>query len=118
MKVLQWLSENKELICIILGILINAVGLIYSIYKYLRAKGVQGAAALLPELYLAARRLECEAEHTALSGEDKLLYVMERLRAFCAEQGILRSDEELRAIVEDDIAFSKEVNATKSEVLE
>ena len=118
MKVLQWLSENKELICICLGIAINAVGLVYSIYKYLRAKGVQGAAALLPELYLAARRLECEAEHTSLTGEEKLLYALERLRALCAEQGVKRSDEELIAIVEADIAFSKEVNATKSEVLE
>lgn len=118
MNFLQWLSENKELICIALGILINAVGLAYSIYKYLRAKGVQGAMTLLPELYLAARRFECEAEATSLSGEQKLAYVVERLRVFASEQGVPRSDEELIAIVEADIAFSKEVNATKSEVLE
>ena len=118
MDFLQWLSENKELICIFLGILINAAGLAYSIYKYLRAKGVQGAMMLLPELYLAARRFECEAEHTTLNGKEKLAYVLERLRLFAKEQGVERSDEELIAIVEADIAFSKEVNATKSEVLE
>jgi hypothetical protein len=115
---LQWLQENGDLLCICLGIVINALGLAYSIYKYLRAKGVQGAAELLPALYQAARRFECEAEATALKGEEKLAFVLERLRLFTAEQGVPRSDEELIAIVEADIAFSKEVNAPKSEVLE
>ena len=118
MSFLQWFSENRELVLICLGLCVNAAGLLYNVIKYLRAGGLKNAKGLLA-LRDAARRFECEAENTAgLTGAQKLALVLSRLREFCAQMGYRYDAEQLTAAVEEDIAFSREVNATKSEELE
>ena len=115
---LQWLTENRELLFICLGIVINAAALLYNVVKYLRARGGKNAKVLLA-IRDAARRFECEAENAgALTGAEKLAYVLEKLREFTDRMGYAYQETQLIAMVEEDIAFSREVNADKSEELE
>ena len=118
MSVLQWLQENWEVLCIVFGLIVNALGLAYNIWKYVRAGGSKKQEKLL-EVLRAAREYEREAEcMTGYSGAEKLQYVLSRLRILTADLGYPYDEEELRVAIEADIAFSKEVNAEKSEVLE
>lgn len=118
MNIAEWLNENWELICICFGLLVNLVGLIYNIRKYIRAGHAQSAADWLAILE-AAREYEMEAERfPEYSAAEKLQYVLSRLRVFTAELGCSFDEERLTDRIRADIAFSKAVNAPKSERLE
>ena len=118
MNVLLWLNQNWELICICFGILVNAVGVAYNIYKLCRGTHAKSAARWLTILE-ATRQYEIEAEQFQdYTAAEKLQYVLSRLRTLPAELGIPFAEARLTAQIEADIAFSKEVNATKSERLE
>lgn len=118
MNIFLWLEQNWEMICIAFGVLVNALGLIYNIYRLCRSgqgKRAQDWLAVLD----AARELELEAEACpAFTAAEKLQYVLSGLNAFMAERGCSFDEESLIARVEADIAFSKQVNARKSERLE
>lgn len=118
MSFLEWLAQNWEIVCVCFGLVVNALALTMNIRKYLHIGGActtQGMLAILE----AARRFECEAElMTGYSGAEKLQYVLSRLRVFTADMGYPYDEEALRSTVEADIAFSKAVNADKSERLE
>ena len=118
MNVLLWLNENWELICICFGILVNAAGVAYNICKLCRSGHAKSAARWLTILE-AARQYEIEAERFEdYTAAEKLHYVLSRLRTLSAELGIPFDEARLTAQIEADIAFSKEVNAQKSERLE
>ena len=118
MNILLWLNENWELICICFGILVNAAGVAYNIYKLCRSGHAKGAARWLTILE-AARQYEVEAEQFQdYTAAEKLQYVLSRLRILTAELGVPFDEARLIAQIESDIAFSKEVNAQKSECLE
>jgi hypothetical protein len=117
-NILVWLEQNWEMICIAFGVLVNTLGLVYNIYRLCRSgqgKHAQDWLAVLD----AARELELEAEAcTSFTAAEKLQYVLSGLNAFMAERGCRFDEESLIARVEADIAFSKRVNACKSERLE
>lgn len=118
MSFLRICSENWELICICLGIAVNALGLVCNIVKYVRSGGKLHAQQLSC-LLEAARTYECEAELIeGADGAEKLEYVLSRMRQYTAEMGYVYDEAALIRAVEADIAFSKRVNATKSEWLE
>ena len=118
MTVMLWLEENWEMICIWFGILVNLLGVGYNVFKLCRTKHAGGAADWIAILE-AAREFEQEAETFAdYSATEKLQYVLSRLRIFTAELGLAFDEERLIAQIEADIAFSKAVNAHKSERLE
>lgn len=118
MNILQWLNQNWELICICFGVLVNVAGLAYNVYKLCRAGHAKSAAHWISILE-AARKYEVEAEQFAdYTATEKLQYVLSRLRVFTAELGCAFDEEALTAQIEADIAFSKEVNARKSEQLD
>lgn len=118
MNILLWLNENWELICICFGILVNAAGVAYNIYKLCRGTHAKSAVKWLT-LLEAARQYEIEAEQFEdYTAAEKLQYVLSRLRVLTAELGYPFDEARLSAQIEADIAFSKEVNATKSERLE
>ena len=118
MSFFHYLSENWELVCIAFGVFVNAVGLFYNVVKYLRRGGVRRVENLLA-LAQKARDLACEAEELEhASGPEKLEYALSRLRQYAKEVGEGADEEELVAMLEEEIAFSKRVNADKSEVLE
>jgi hypothetical protein len=115
---LQWLQQNWEVVCVMFGLFVNALALAYNVWKYVSAGGLRRTDKLLSVLE-AARVYEQEAERmTGYSGAEKLQYVLSRLRIFTADVGYPYNEDELRAAVEADIAFSKAVNADKSERLE
>ena len=115
---LEWLAGNWELMCICFGVLVNAVGLLYNVTRYVRAGGLRRAQGW-QELLAAARKYEAEAEGLAgLDGPAKLEYVLERLREYTALMGIAYEREELAQMVDKDIAFVNELSAIKSERLE
>lgn len=106
------------MICIAFGVLVNALGLAYNIYKLCRSGRGQRAEDWIAVLE-AAREFEQEAESlTACTAAEKLQYVLGRLNEFMAERGCTFEEEALVAQIEADITFSKEVNARKSERLE
>ncbi len=118
MSFFEWLSENWEIVCIFFGIFVNALGLFYNVIKYWRGGGFRRAEEHL-ELLCAARRFVCEAERLEdASGAEKLQYVLLHLREFADEMRYAFDEAEMMRCIEEDIAFSKQVNATKSEVLE
>lgn len=118
MGLLLWLEQSWEAICIFFGILVNLAGLAYNVYKFCRTRHARHVADWLAVLE-AAREFEKEAEAFAdYSAMEKLQYVLSRLRAFTAELGSDFDEERLTAQIEADIAFSKAVNARKSERLE
>ena len=118
MEFFKWISGNWELIFICFGILVNLAGVSYNLLKFYRAGKSKSAAAWLCVLE-AAREYEKEAEKfTNYTAAEKLQYVLSRLRLLTAELGIPFDEARLSAQIEADIAFSKEVNATKSERLE
>lgn len=118
MNVLLWLNQNWELICICFGILVNAAGLAYNIYKLCRGGHAKSAACWITILE-AARTYEIEAEQFQdYTATEKLQYVLSRLRTLTAELGMPFDEARLTAQIEADIAFSKEVGGTKSERLE
>ena len=113
---LQWIGQNWELICICFGIAVNALGLGYNVYKFWRSGTLHTAQKWLLVLE-AAREYELEAErYTGYSAAEKLQYVLSRLRIFTSEMGVTYDEEKLTEQIRADIAFSKEVNATKSPV--
>lgn len=118
MRIVEWIVANREIAAIVLGILVNALGLAYNIYKFARsgkAKNLQNWLRILE----AARRYEAEAETCAgYTAAEKLNYVLSHLRVYAAELGYPYDEERFTAQVEADIAFSKDVNAGKSETLE
>ena len=115
MRVLQWISQNWELICICFGIAVNAAGLFYNIYKFWRSGNLRTAQKWLLVLE-AAREYEMEAErYENYTAAEKLQYVLSRLRVFTAEMGLAYDEGKLTEQVRADIAFSKEVNAAKSQ---
>ena len=118
MNILLWLNQNWELICICFGILVNAAGVAYNIYKLCRSGHAKSATRWLTILE-AARQYEVEAEQFQdYTAAEKLQYVLSRLRTLTAELRIPFDEVRLTAQIEADIAFSKAVNATKSECLE
>lgn len=115
MKVLQWIDENWELICICVGLLFNLIGLIYNILRARRCGALTNAADWLAILE-AARQYEKEAERfTEYSGAEKLQYVLSRLRVFAADLGCYFDEEAVIDQIETDIAFSKEVNGREAD---
>lgn len=118
MNILLWLSQNWELICICFGILVNAAGVAYNIYKLCRGSHAKSAACWL-KILEAAREYEIEAEQfQGYTAAEKLQYVLTRLHILSAELGVPFDEARLSTQIEADIAFSKEVNAQKSEHLE
>lgn len=118
MSVFFWLEAHWEMICIAFGVLVNALGLVYNVYKFCRSPRGKRAEDWIAVLE-AARGFEREAEAiTAYTAAEKLQYVLARLNEFMAERGCDFEQETLIAQIEADIAFSKEVNARKSERLE
>ena len=112
---LNWIGENWGLICICFGILINAVGLVYNVTRYVRAGGLRRAEGW-QELLAAARKYECEAESIAgLDGAAKLEYVLSGLQEYTALLGFEYDREMLAGMVEKDIDFVNEMNDIKSE---
>lgn len=111
MQILKWFTENPQAITLLLGILINLAGLIYNLCEYVRSgrgKDVRGWLRILE----AARQFEIEAEEIPGYGAaEKLSYVLEKLSIFAAEQGLPFDAEECRKQVEEDIAFTKKINA-------
>lgn len=115
---MQWMIENWEVVGICFGILVNALGLAYNIYKYCRSGKVSVLQNLLT-LAEAAREYEAEAEQFhSYTGEEKLHYVLSRLRVLAAELGCPYNEEEMIARIESDIDFSKRVNAAHGDALE
>ncbi len=116
--VLNWLGGNWELICICFGILINTVGVVYNVTRYVRAGGLRRAEGW-QELLAAVRRYECEAEGTeGLDGAAKLEYVLERMQEYTALLGFEYDREMLTEVVEKDITFANELRDIKSGRLE
>ena len=117
-ELLQWICANREMLCLLFGILLNAAGLCYHALR-LVCKCRPARAAKLLALRDAARAFEREAEEAGgLSGAEKLEYVLTRLRQLAAEMRYAIGDDALRAAVEEDIALSKTVNARAEEYLE
>lgn len=118
MNAMLWLEENWEMICICFGIFVNLLGLGYNVFKLCRAGRIKSAAQWIAVME-AAREFEQEAEtFERYSAAEKLQYVLSRLRTFTAEIGCAFEEERLIEQIEADIAFSKAVNARKSERLE
>ncbi|MBQ9099509.1 MAG: hypothetical protein IJY50_08810 [Clostridia bacterium] len=118
MNVILWLNRNWELICICLGVLVNALGLVYNICRSFRAGRTKSAEDWLAILE-AAREYECEAERLVhYDAAEKLQYVLSRLRLFVAERGCSFDESAMIEQIEADIAFSKQVNSTDREHLE
>ena len=118
MSFFEWIGENWELVGICFGILVNALGLAYNIYKLCRTGKVKALqqAAILAE---AAREYEKEAEgFEGYSSAEKLHYVLSRLHTLSAELGCQYDEEKMIGMVESDIAFSKCVNAKNTDRLE
>ena len=116
--VAKWLGENWGLICICFGILINAVGLVYNVTRYVRAGGLRRAEGW-QELLAAVRKYECEAEGIkGLDGAAKLEYVLGNLREYTALLGYEYDEKMLTDVVEGDIGFANEINAIKRERLQ
>ena len=84
--------------------------LAYNLYEYIRSgkgRDVRGWLLMLE----AARQFEMEAEATAgLDSAGKLAFVLEKLNAFAAGQGLPFDAEKCRRQVEEDIAFTRQVN--------
>ena len=117
-ELLPWICANREMLCLLFGLLLNAAGLCYHVLRIF-CKCRPARAAKLLALREAARALEEEAEQIGgLSGAEKLEYVLTRLRQLAAEMRYEIGDDALRAAVETDIAFSKTVNARTDEYLE
>ena len=118
MQFVNWLTVNWELIFICFGILVNLAGVAYNIYKFYRA-GHNKSAAMWICVLDAAREYEKEAEaFVHYTAAEKLQYVLSRLRVFTAELGFTFDEERMTEQINADIAFSKAVNARKSERLE
>ena len=118
MNVMLWIEDNWEMICICFGIFVNLLGLGYNVFKIWRSGHVKSVADWLAVME-AAREFEQEAEtFSCYSAAEKLQYVLSRLRVFTAEIGCEFDEERLIAQIEADIAFSKAVNADKSDRLE
>lgn len=116
---MEWISQNWELVGICFGILVNALVLVYNVYKFCRTgklKGLQNMTAL----FEAAREYELQAEQFPdYSSAEKLNYVLSRLRVLASDLGCEFCEEELIARIESDIAYSKGVNAgVRSDSLE
>ena len=115
---MQWIVENWEIVGICFGILVNALGLAYNVYKYCRSGRVSALQNLI-KLTEAAREYEAEAEQfQSYSAEEKLHFVLSRLRVLAAELGCPYNEEEMIAQIEADIDFSKRVNAPQGDALE
>ena len=118
MAFLQWIRANWDLILVVFGVAVNALGVVYNVCKLYHTGKTKSAVSWL-KILEAARQYEIEAERfTEYSSEEKLQYVLSRLRVFTAELGCAFDEAALIAGIEADIAFSKEVNADKSERLE
>jgi hypothetical protein len=118
MNALLWLEQSWETICICFGILVNLAGLAYNVFKLCRSGHARQAADWLVVLE-AARELEKEAESIpGLTAAEKLQYVLSRLQVVTEELGCEFDKDRIEAQIEADIAFSKAVNARKSERLE
>ncbi|MBR6728274.1 MAG: hypothetical protein IKM08_08795 [Clostridia bacterium] len=118
MEFFQWIRENWDLILVVFGIAVNVLGLVYNIYKLCRAGKAKSAANWM-RITEAARQYEIEAEgFPSYTSAEKLQYVLSRLRIFTAELGCDFDEAALTERIEADIAFSKEVNADKSERLD
>ena len=118
MDFFEWIGANWELVGICFGILVNAAGLAYNVYKLCRSgklKALQQATILAE----AAREYEKEAEQfEGYSSAEKLHYVLSRLHTLSAELGCPYDEGKMIGIVESDIAFSKCVNAQSADKLE
>lgn len=118
MQFLKWVAGNREITAILFGILVNTLGLLYNIYKFCRSGKAHSLQSWLT-LLEAARRYEAEAEACPdYTSAEKLNYVLTRLRGLSSELGYPYDEEKFTAQVEADIAFSKTVNAHKSNLLE
>ena len=103
MNVLRWIQENRELLCICFGLLLNLAGVIYHVWRSCRAGGMKRLEDWLAILE-AARQFEREAE-LLLEGTtaEKLQYVLSRLRVFTAEQGLPFEEKRLKKQIEADM---------------
>ena len=114
----EWIGANWELVGICFGILVNALGLAYNVYKLCRSGKVKALqhAVVLAE---AAREYEQEAEQfEGYGAAEKLHYVLSRLQTLSAELGCQYDEEKMIRMVESDIAFTKCVNAKQGDRLE
>ena len=112
------IGENWELICICFGLFVNALGLLYNIFRYVRAGGLRRAGDW-QELLAVLRRFECEAEGiVGLDGVGKLEYVLSKMHEYTQSMGLTFEREALDAVITKDISFVNEMNAIKRERLE
>ena len=116
---LEWIGGNWEIVGICFGILVNAAGLAYNVYKFCRA-GKLRALQNMTTLFDAAREYELQAEQfTGYTSAEKLNYVLSRLRVLATELGCAFDEAAMVARIESDIAYSKGVNGVgKGESLE
>ena len=115
---IQWIVNHRELFGIFLGVLVNVLALAYNIYRFCRAGDMRKLSNWL-RLLEAAREFEVEAEQfSSYTGLEKLNYVLSRLRVLATQIGYDFDEESMTAQVAADIAFTKEVNADKSDTLD
>ena len=119
MTMLEWIATNWEIVGICFGILVNAAGLAYNIYKFCRV-GKLRALQNMNALFEAAREYELQAEQfEGYTSAEKLNYVLSRLRVLASELGCAFDEAEMVARVESDIAYTKGINSkVKGEALE
>ena len=119
MTMFEWIAANWEFVGICFGILVNAAGLTYNIYKFCRVGKIK-ALENMNALFDAAREYELQAEQfEGYTSLEKLNYVLSRLRVLATELGCAFDEQSMIARIEADIAYSKAVNAVrKGEALE
>ena len=113
MNVLRWIQENRELLYVCFGLLLNLVGVIYHVWRSCRVGGMSQPEDWLAILE-AARQFEQEAELLFEgSTAEKLQYVLSKLRAFTAERGLPFEEARLTKQIEADM--TRERDQGKSE---
>jgi len=119
MTMLEWIAANWEFVGICFGILVNAAGLTYNVYKFCRVGKIK-ALQNMNALFDAAREYELQAEQfEGYTSAEKLNYVLSRLRVLATDLGCAFDEESMIARIESDIAYSKGINGTgKGEALE
>lgn len=115
MKIFELIFSNWEVVCILCGIVINLVALVYNFWRFCRSDKAQNATAWL-EILNAARKLEEEAEGiSGYNAAQKLEYVLTQLREFSEERGFAFDEKAVTEQVNADIAFTKAVNAVANQ---
>ena len=115
---MELIGGSWELICICFGLFVNALGLLYNVFRYVRAGGLRRVGDW-QEMLAVLRRFECEAEGiVGLDGAGKLEYVLSKMREYSESLGQSFDRDLLDTMVTKDVSFANEMNAIKRERLE